>query len=236
MGSKNSVKIGWIVSFILICITAGGFIASLFFSWYVVENKYNLPAGCTWTVLTSFKRVVSECTSSCTALITSFCNTDNAWTEDCLSSSDPGRQGTDNCLHQYYIWTSAWGLDITIICLIGVALILYILHVVALIRATSAVSTLGFALLVAIIVLIVFCAGLPPAITEDSKAKSSTFSCSDGPCKEFIGEMNIPGGTSKWTVGTGWILFCASTIFLLIAIIVIATIGRRGDRRVKGKC
>jgi len=227
-------RAGQVVSFIVIALAAAGFLTAIFFPWTIDTTTASI-GSCTQTTTRMWKQQVVTCTN-CGALAPAFCNSNTDWTQNCTSTSDPSQQGSAYCKFQYLVWYSSWGLNIGIVCIMCLALVLYVVNAFGKIEAHWAIAGMSFALLVAVIVLIVFSVGLPIAINKDANDKNNQPEdqpCSQGPCKDFIGSMAPTGSTRKWTVDNGWIIFCASTVFLLFGTMIVGLFGRGGDEKHK---
>jgi len=245
-------RIGQILTLILVIIALAGFFVSLFFPWYTIgissqQNAARVTDACMVNMYQQFW-VRSYFCDGCSNAV-SACGSGNDWRTDCLSTTDPFAQGSNKCMREYYIWQSSFGLTICAAIFLALAVVSYILHMINCWRSAFAYGAAGFALLIAVIVLILFSVGHPIAVqTDNNEASGQSWDakCAGGPCLVFIGNRNLnasapakyPGttvttGTQKWGPGLGWIINLCSSIFLLIVVIVFGVIGRGGDRWVR---
>jgi amino acid transporter len=226
----DSSRVGQIFSFAFIALAAAGFLAAIFFPWTVDTTSSDL-SDCVQTTTRMWRRQIVQCTN-CGLLAPALCNTDEDWTTECRDSSNPETQGPDFCKYQFLIWYATWGLNIAIVCILGLSLVLYGVHVFGSISSPYTIGGMSFACTVAVVVLILFSVGLPIAIKKDGNNRSDQpedKECDEGPCKELIGSMEPVGSHRNWTVGNGWIIFTASTIFLFFGSLMVGLFGRGGD-------
>jgi len=227
-------RIGQIITLILLAVACAGFFSSIFFPW--LYASYSHPASvasnpqCVQTLYTYFwqRSITCSATTGCNCTESS-----SDWRTNCVSSSDFTAQGSNWCKNQYYIHMTTFGLDVIATCLLGIAILEYILHICNCFRSHWPLGTVSFALFVALCILLIFSIGITLALAQDYKDQHGS-TCNSGPCEQLFGTQSpAANSTENWGASIGWILNLCSAIFLLIVSIVFGCIGRGGDKWVQ---
>jgi len=231
-----SYRIGQVVTLILFLAITGGFVASIFFSWTLEQWVFQIPSGCNVNKFTSWKQITYQCTTQCLT-----CPSDvSDWTLNCTSSADPFTGGPSHCMRQFYIWQSTFGLNIVVACLFGITTLMYIVHMIGVLKSGTSLGFGLFSIILSIAVCAMFAASLPFVIQADANEKNgqplNTACPNSGPCTSFIGTaqnqvfLSFTNGAYNWGPSAGWIIYTATMCFGAIALFIIYFIGRGGDK------
>jgi len=238
-------RIGQVISLIFILLTAGLFVASLFFPLFTLTVTGDV---CNWSQSRTQSAWTSSCPASCSASATPlpscFGNlTQTTWgrcPQTVTDWRDQCPKDIMKCERQSYVYFVVWIVMIGTCGFTGIALILYIVHMIV-ISATPAIAVLGFTIFLSLVGVVGFSVGNVIATHDDyvdTYHLATSGSCDDASsqadpytnvgCGSFIGSYQSACENTKysWAPDLGWILFTAGMGLAVLTLIVMMLVGR----------